>query len=57
MKFEKVFLFVCWLFVAYLVAITVTSCSESDEQLEDLSAFNPTWKEIFKTTMFNSKIN
>ena len=24
---------------------------------ESLSAFNPTWKEIFKTTIFNSKIN
>ena len=146
MKFEKVFLFVCWLFVAYLIVITVSSCSESDEQLEELSVktdrymfsfvpemppiqgsyalwvktngkqtwyrlegigfepwveqadimnmgdegfapvfrygynllvivfkdeirfykggnneslseFNPTWKEIFKTTMFNSKIN
>ena len=31
MKFEKIFLFVCWLFVAYLIAIMVSSCSESDE--------------------------
>ena len=31
MKFEKIFLFVCWLFVAYLIAIMVSSYSESDE--------------------------
>ena len=37
MKFEKIFLFVCWLFIAYLIVITVSSCSESDEQLEELS--------------------
>ena len=40
MKFEKVFLFVCWLFVAYLIAITVSSCSESDEPLDELSVKN-----------------
>lgn len=37
MKFEKVFLFVCWLFVAYLITVTVTSCAESNEQLEEFS--------------------
>lgn len=30
MKFERVFLFVCWLFVAYLIVITVSSCSGPD---------------------------
>lgn len=37
MKSEKIFLFICWLFIVYLIAITLFSCSESDEQLGEPS--------------------